>query len=63
MKKQDSVYFVSEKERMLKDGWKPSAIRLMFNNRIVDDVNENKMTLDEGRSHYPAIDSHPCLQA
>lgn len=60
-KKKDSAYFEQEFERMTKDGWKPHAIRLMFNNRIIDEVNQGQMTLVEGRMHYPAIDSHPCL--
>ena len=63
MKTKNSAYFEEEKSRMLKDGWKPHAIRLIFNNRIVDEVNQGKMTLAEGRVHYPAIDKHPCLQA
>ena len=63
MKKQDSAYFEEEKTRMLKDGWKPNAIRLLFNNRIVDEVNQGQMTLVEGRMHYPGIEKHPCLQA
>ena len=59
--KKDSAYFEEEFERMSKAGWKPHAIRLLFNNRIVDEVNEGQMTLIEGRIHYPAIDNHPCL--
>lgn len=62
MKHKDSAYFEEEKTRMLGDGWKPHAIRLLFNNRIVDAVNQKQMTLAEGRMHYPAIDRHPCLQ-
>lgn len=61
MKRQDSGYFQEEFARMSKAGWKPHAIRLLFNNRIVDEVNEGSMTLAEGRMHYPAIDKHPCL--
>lgn len=60
-KRQDSAYFEEESKRMKAAGWKGHAIRLMFNNRIVDEVNEKKMTLVEGRMHFPAIDSHPCL--
>jgi hypothetical protein len=62
MKKQDSAYFEQEKARMLNAGWGPHAIRLLFNNGIVDEVNQGKMTLVEGRMHYPAIDKHPCLR-
>jgi hypothetical protein len=59
--KQESQYFEETKKRMQSAGWKPHAIRTLFNNGIVDDVNEGRMTLIEGRMHYPAIDSHPCL--
>lgn len=59
--KKDSAYFEEERARMLAAGWKPHAIRLLFNNGIVDQVNQGLMTLVEGRMHYPAIDRHPCL--
>ena len=59
--KKNSAYFDTEFERMSKDGWKPHAIRLMFNNRIVNEVNSGAMSIIEGRMHYPAIDKHPCL--
>ena len=60
-KRQDSAYFEEESKRMKAAGWTGHAIRLMFNNGIVDEVNEKKMTLAEGRMHFPAIESHPCL--
>jgi hypothetical protein len=60
-KKNDSYYFQETFKRMSSSGWKAHAIRLLFNNGIVDEVNQGKMTLEEGRMHYPSVDSHPCL--
>lgn len=60
-KKQDSAYFQEEYKRLKAAGWSGHGIRLLFNNRIVDEVNEGRMTLNEGRMHFPAIDKHPCL--
>jgi hypothetical protein len=60
-KKTDSCYFQETYTRMVASGWKPHAIRLLFNNGIVDSVNKGDMTINEGRMHYPLIDSHPCL--
>ena len=61
MKNKDTAYFQETKSRMTKAGWGPHAIRTMFNNSIVDDVNLGKMTLVEAKMHYPAILSHPLL--
>lgn len=57
----NSAPFESEHKRMKEAGWGARAIRLLFNNGIVDDVNEGRMTITEGEMHYPAIKTHPCL--
>lgn len=59
MPKKDSAYFDETKARMKKGNWGPHAIRLMFNNGIVEEYNSGRMTLVEAKVHFPAIEQHP----
>lgn len=62
MRKGDTEFFKQEKARMQKGGWGANAIRLVFNNTIVDKVSRGQMTLEEGKTHYAGIEGHPCFE-
>jgi hypothetical protein len=62
MRKSHAEFFKLEEARMQKEGLGANAIRLEFNNNIVNKVNTGQMTLKEGKKLYAGIEGHPCFE-